>query len=157
MKWCAWLLAGILACGGSTASLGEGGAGGDGSTVSESGSGSGSGDSGSSGGSNSSGSGSSSGGVFDAGATCQGLLDQINHLRPGAKACCPSCNHTPCAFQVEDVCCPLTVDTQSSSAVTQFGDAVKQFKLDKCLVACPAIVCPVAPSGVCDLNTALCH
>jgi len=83
--------------------------------------------------------------------------NEINQLRPAAQACCPTCNHAPCAFLVEDVCCPITVDSQSSSAVTAFEQAVQQFKTLKCAIACPGLACLTMPSGNCNATTSLCQ
>jgi len=84
-------------------------------------------------------------------------MSQINALRPGAQACCPTCNHAPCTFVVDDLCCPLTVDTQASTGVVAFEDAVMQYRADGCMSACPGIPCPIAPSDKCNPSTALCQ
>ena len=180
------LLGFVLACGGTTATVSDAGGGGDGSgssggsgggsggssggsgsgassgssgTGSSSGGSSGSSSGGSSGGSSSS-SGSSSGGSssgVDGGATCNALLNQLNQLRPAAKQCCPACNHAPCQYTADDLCCPLTVDMQGSMGVTDFENALQQFKNAGCTYVCPAMPCPVAPSKVCDAQTSLCQ
>jgi hypothetical protein len=84
-------------------------------------------------------------------------LGQVNSLRPGAKQCCPTCNHLPCTFVVEDLCCPLTVDQQGSAGVVAFENAVKAFRAAGCTAVCPAIPCAPAPSDTCDPATALCQ
>jgi hypothetical protein len=57
---------------------------------------------------------------------------------------------------VDDLCCPLTVDAQSSTAIAAFESALAAFRAAGCDVACPAIVCRVGPSGSCDPTTSLC-
>ena len=149
MRFVAFVVLGaVLACGGSTVTRPDAGASGDGG---------GSSSSGSSGGTSSGSSSSGSSGGGDAGDTCQSLVAEIDQLRPAAQTCCPTCNHAPCAYLVDDLCCPLTVDMQSSSAVTTFEQAVQQFKLLKCATLCPGIACQTKPSGVCDPTTSLCQ
>jgi hypothetical protein len=168
------LLGFVLACGGTTGTVGDAGSGdGSGSSGSSgsssggsSGGSSGSGSGGSSGGSSGSSSGGSSGSSgsssggsssgVDGGATCNALLMQIDQLRPKAETCCPFCNHAPCQFTVTDLCCPLTVDLQGSMDVMNFENAIQQFKSNGCSVVCPAMPCPMAPSMMCDGMTSLC-
>jgi hypothetical protein len=80
----------------------------------------------------------------------------VDKDRPAAETCCPFCNHAPCTFVVDDLCCPLTVDMQGSPNVVAFEDALNAFRAAGCGVACPAIPCPVAPSNTCDQTTSLC-
>jgi hypothetical protein len=81
---------------------------------------------------------------------------QVDALRPAAEMCCPTCNHAPCTFLVDDLCCPLTVDLSGSTAVMQFEAAVMAFKAAGCMAICPAIPCRVMASMQCDSMTTLC-
>jgi hypothetical protein len=140
------LAAPALACGGSTATIpgsdADGSAGDDGSSGAEGGvgrrDGGGHGDDGA------------------AGATCAQLSAQIDQLRLAARKCCVACNHLPCQYLVDDLCCVITVDATSSQDVIDFENAVQAFRVAKCEVLCPAIVCNRMPSQMCDPQTALC-
>jgi hypothetical protein len=82
----------------------------------------------------------------DAGPSCAELSAELDKLRADARTCCPVCKSIQCAFSVQDVCCPISITADSAPA---FSAAVAKFKA-ACPVACPAIVCPVAPSKICQ-------
>jgi hypothetical protein len=89
--------------------------------------------------------------------TCEDLFKAIDQLRPAARKCCPSCNHLPCQYTVQDLCCPLTVDVQSSNDITAFENAIQAFKGAGCGYACAAVPCRPAPSKNCDIQTSMCQ
>jgi hypothetical protein len=143
MRLACLLFAGAVctaACGGSVAIIpggGDDGGGADGSTNGDVGSG-------------------GDGSIGDASQpTCEQLHKNIDELRPAAQQCCPSCHHAPCQFTVQDLCCPMTVDAQSSSDVTAFENAVQAFKSAGCQAVC--IVACVTPRQGCDPNTSECR
>ena len=90
------------------------------------------------------------------GANCNELLMKVDQLRTGARQCCPACDHAPCQYTVQDFCCPLTVDSQSSQNVIAFENAYNAARAAGCGVACPGIPCQPAPSMMCDAQTSLC-
>jgi hypothetical protein len=83
-------------------------------------------------------------------------MAQIDKDRPAAETCCLTCNHAPCTFTVQDLCCPLTVDMKGTAAVVAFQNDIQAFRNAGCGYACPAIPCPAAPSDVCDPTSSLC-
>ena len=62
-----------------------------------------------------------------------------------------------CQFTVNDLCCPITVDGQSSNHVVAFENALNAFRAAHYNAACPAISCPTAPSMMCNSQTSLCE
>jgi hypothetical protein len=44
----------------------------------------------------------------------------------------------------------MTVDSQTSTGVLAYEDALKAYKAANCAAACPAILCRGGPSGVCN-------
>jgi hypothetical protein len=138
----------VVACGGGIATIGNGDDGGGSGDGSGTGDGSGSNDSGSTG--------DAIGRDGPQQPTCEDLRKAIDNLRPAARKCCPTCNHAPCEYTAQDLCCALTVDVPSSNDITAFENAIAAFKAAGCQYPCPGIPCPPAPSGKCDPNTSMC-
>jgi hypothetical protein len=94
-------------------------------------------------------SGSSSGADADVDAqSCDGLRAKVESLLPAARACNPSLQGQ-CSGTTDGVCCPVTVSAGNESAVNDLAVAVATYK-QSCTPSCIGIVCPPAPSGVCQ-------
>jgi hypothetical protein len=50
---------------------------------------------------------------------------------------------------VQGLCCPVSVNSTGSPATQAFVAAMQQFQAAGCTVACPDLLCPKAPSGIC--------
>jgi hypothetical protein len=77
---------------------------------------------------------------------CAVLLEQIKAAKKELQSCCPSCKSVQCQGVAVDVCCEITTNGGDKSA---FETLVKTYT-NTCKPACPDIVCPMAPSGICD-------
>lgn len=86
----------------------------------------------------------------DSGQTCDSLLNQLATEATSAVQCCATCNIAQCTVQVEGLCCPLTVDSQSSAAVMAYEATLAEIKASHCIVSCPGIACSTKPSDVCS-------
>jgi hypothetical protein len=84
---------------------------------------------------------------------CGDLAKQLASAKADAQTCCPTCNSLQCTATVEDVCCPIAVE--SADKAQQFVALVQSYKT-LCHPACPAIPC-AAPLKQCDPNTSLCR
>lgn len=99
--------------------------------------------------SSSGGSGSSSGADADVDAqSCDGLRAKVESLLPAARACNPALGGQ-CTGTTDGICCPVTVSAGNESAVNDLAVAVASYK-QSCTPSCIGIVCPAAPSGVCQ-------
>lgn len=83
--------------------------------------------------------------VDSAPVDCTALSAKVDKLRADALTCCPFCNSIQCSVAVEDVCCPISITAPSAP---EFSMAVAQLKAS-CPQACPATPCRKAPSGIC--------
>jgi hypothetical protein len=133
---------GLCACGGATDTLGGGGGPGD----------SGTGDGGDAGFSHDGGGGGLDGTSGPDGAVdCNALLAQVNQLQAQAQTCCAQCDIVQCTSAVTGLCCDVSVTVPTSAATQAFEAAVTQYH-QECPSECPALSCPKAPSGICDVS-----
>jgi hypothetical protein len=94
-------------------------------------------------------------GAIDSGLlalSCDDLTDLIDGLRPQATECIPNLAADQCDLQVDDVCCPATVNKsqKGTKRVRDFVEAVAAFKAKKCVANCTAIACLTEPSKTCQ-------
>ena len=79
---------------------------------------------------------------------CKTLIGNVNDLRNNLMKCNPQSPTPVCDIQVEDLCCPLTVNgPPSRKEVLDFEAAWKAAKA--CQVGCPATPCLGKPSLQC--------
>ena len=86
----------------------------------------------------------------DAADKCAQLIAQADQALQAAIQCCPTCNVMQCSQQIDGLCCKVSVTNPDSQAVKQYIAAVDAGRAANCQVGCPAIVCPVAASNVCQ-------
>lgn len=76
---------------------------------------------------------------------CAAMAAKLDALRTEAKTCCPFCNSLQCQNVVKDTCCPFSITAPSAPAFTQL---LQEYEA-QCPQACPATPCPKVPSGIC--------
>jgi hypothetical protein len=96
--------------------------------------------------------GGTTGGAGGAGGgdSCQALLADVQTKLIAAKKCCPVCAALQCVAVVPGVCCDETVASSETPETQAYLIALKAFYAAGCSVDCPEIVCPNAPSYLCE-------
>jgi hypothetical protein len=134
----------IGGCGGSTATLGDGGGSEDSGTGSDGASG------GDAGGGNDAAGGDAGGGT-DGGVDCTALKADVDQLQIKATQCCAACQVVQCTVAVDGECCQVSVNSADAPATKAFEAALANYKA-LCHPVCPAGLCPRAPSDMCGAS-----
>jgi hypothetical protein len=91
--------------------------------------------------------GSQESGSGDASVNCSALLADVTNKRMAAQVCAPTFRYDGgygvCQTLVNGLCCHIPVASNDSEATRDYLDALDEFNKNKCVVACPAIPCPV--------------
>lgn len=130
-----------VGCGGSTATLGDGGGADDGGPGSDGANG------GDAGGNDA----ASADGGADGGVDCAALKAEVEQLQMKATQCCAACQIVQCTVAVDGECCQVSVNSADAPATKAFEAALANYKA-LCHPVCPAALCPRAPSNMCGAS-----
>lgn len=77
---------------------------------------------------------------------CNALRAQIDTLTDQAKTCFPQANTPQCTNVAHGLCCDISI---TGTSAPDLDKAIAQYKTACGPVACPAVLCPTAPSKIC--------